>query len=253
MINPFVQEWLSVNTPSMKMSPRIPVNLSESFAQAGEDLIVSSLLYRLNYFATASHKSSFSLETVRYLEIGANHPVSTSSTYLLYKKGARGILVEPNPELAEMLREFRGNDQVFGVACVDNDADFVELHTSEASELSSIILASPMRWSSQFIITGSIRVPALNINDLAEKFWTMHSEGFSTYLSIDCEGMDLRILTALNLDLYPFDIIQVEPGEPLTPKNLEIMERGLRDRGYALMALTEVNAFFVNRSKFKIS
>jgi FkbM family methyltransferase len=253
VINPFVQEWLSENTPSMNMSPRIPVQLPEQFAQAGEDLIVLSLLYRLNYLSTASHKSSFSLENVRYLEIGANHPVGTSSTYLLYKKGARGVLVEPNPDLVEMLKEFRRGDQVFGVACVDDDADFVDLHTSEASELSSMIIASPMRWSSQFKITGSIRVPALNINELAQKFWNMHSEGLNTYLSIDCEGMDLRILTTLNLELYPFDIIQVEPGEPLTPKNLEHMERSLRDRGYALMALTEVNAFFVNRSKFKIN
>ena len=253
MLNPFVQKFLEKNRRWHKMSPKIPVLLPEQYAQSGEDLIIEALLCRLNYFDTANHKGSFSLDNVSYLEIGANHPVSTSSTYLLSKKGARGVLVEPNPKLVEMLRKTRVSDQILGVACVDDNSDFVRLYISEASELSSLIMAAPMSWSARFRIEEPILVPAMNINQLAEIFWGQYSEGCHTYISIDCEGMDLRIISKLDLQKFPFDIIQVEPGEPLTPKNLERIEASLGSRGYALMALTEVNAIFVNRSKFKIS
>lgn len=252
MLNPFVQNFLAKNKKWKKMRPKIPALLAEQYAQSGEDLIVESLLFRLIYFHTLNHKNSFSLEGVTYLEIGANHPVSTSSTYLFYKKGARGILVEPNPELAKMLRSTRPSDRVLGVACVDDDSTNVTLHVSEASELSSMIMASPMRWSRQFKIDDSILVPAININDLAELFWTEFAKDNHTFLSIDCEGMDLRIVSKLDLQKFPFDIIQIEPGEPLVPKNLQAIEASICSRGYALMALTEVNAIFVNKSKFKI-
>jgi hypothetical protein len=71
-------------------------------------------------------------------------------------------------------------------------------------------------------------------------------------LSIDCEGLDFRLLSALDLKSFPFDIIQIEPGEPLTPKNLEKIEVGLIKNGYALILLTEVNAIFIRLSSFKI-
>jgi hypothetical protein len=74
-----------------------------------------------------------------------------------------------------------------------------------------MIMASPMRWSKQFKIDESILVPAININDLAELFWAEYAKGNHTYISIDCEGMDLRIVSKLDLQKFPFDIIQIEP------------------------------------------
>lgn len=252
MLNPFVQHFLSKNRRWRRLRPKIPVELPEQYAQAGEDLIIQSLLVRLNYGDSGSHKQSFGLEKVRYLEIGANHPVATSSTYLLSRKGAKGILVEANPAFGEILGQVRAADRVLAVACVDDDSDSVELHLSEASELSSVIVEAPMRWADRFNLKETIRVPAMNINEVAQFFWSQLPDDFHTYISIDCEGMDFRIVAALDVERFPFDIIQIEPGEPLTPKNLEAIEKNLSSRGYALVALTEVNAFFVHRVKFKI-
>ena len=130
MLNPFVYQYLSQNPLYSELEPKIPVELASQYSQAGEDLIVQSLVYRLNYFFTKNHKASFNLEELRYLEIGANHPVATSSTYLFYLRGAKGILVEPNPSLANFLRNARPNDEIYEIACVDDNSAYGDLHIS---------------------------------------------------------------------------------------------------------------------------
>ncbi len=47
-----------------------------------------------------------------YVDVGANHPVQDSVTKLFYEKGWRGINIEPNQELADLLRVDRPRDVV---------------------------------------------------------------------------------------------------------------------------------------------
>jgi FkbM family methyltransferase len=253
MLNPFVYQYLQQNPLHSELEPKIPVNLATQYSQAGEDLIVQSLVYRLNYFLTKNHKQSFNLEDLRYLEIGANHPVATSSTFLFYSRGAKGILVEPNPNLANYLRIARPNDEIYEIACVDDNTTFGDLYLSEASELSSLIVESPNRWKNEFDIKEIMSVSTKHINEVAEYFWNLYGKSTAKYVSIDCEGLDFRLIKALDLEKFPFDIIQIEPGEPLTPGNLENIENHLYQKGYSLIAITEVNAFFVNKLKFKVT
>ena len=58
--------------------------LNKTYSQYGEDLILSSAIEYLKID-----------ENISYLDIGANHPMSLSNTYLLYKQGASGVLIEP--------------------------------------------------------------------------------------------------------------------------------------------------------------
>jgi hypothetical protein len=252
MLNPFVYDQLTKIDIEIRQVPKIPVKLSPQYSQSGEDLIIQSLVYRLNYFKTGDHKKSFELDNLRYLEIGANHPIATSSTYLFYLQGALGLLVEPNPDLAHLLGIVRPKDDILEVACVDNDQLVGQLHISEASELSSLIPESPRRWINTFRMDETVSVTTAHINNVAKIFWEKCTDSNSTFLSIDCEGLDFRLLSALDLKSFPFDIIQIEPSEPLTPKNLEKIEVGLLKNGYALILLTEVNAIFIRLSSFKI-
>jgi len=52
------------------------------------------------------------LSSVRYLDIGAADPVLGSNTYALYQQGAHGVLVEPMPYKADLLRRIRLRDTV---------------------------------------------------------------------------------------------------------------------------------------------
>lgn len=56
---------------------------------------------------------------VRYFDIGANHYLRGSNSYLSYRRGGRGVLMEADPILCENLRKKRPEDQVLTAAIVD--------------------------------------------------------------------------------------------------------------------------------------
>jgi|LakMenE01Jun11ns_1017448.scaffolds.fasta_scaffold9799042_1 hypothetical protein len=70
--------------------------------------------------------------------------------------------------------------------------------------------------------------------------------------AIVCEEIDFRLIPALDLDRFPFAIIQNEAGRPFTPRNLEMIEREMVKNGYSFVSLTEVNPMLIRLSSFKI-
>ena len=57
-----------------------------SFAQSGEDLIANFIFKYLD------------IPKITYLDVGAWDPVEVNNTYYFYRRGFRGVLVEPNVE-----------------------------------------------------------------------------------------------------------------------------------------------------------
>ena len=80
-----------------KLSPLYDWFGKRSYAQSGEDVVVDAILSR--------QKKGF------YVDIGAYHPKVFSNTYLFYKRGWRGICVEPNPEAKWMFEWARRRDR----------------------------------------------------------------------------------------------------------------------------------------------
>jgi FkbM family methyltransferase len=85
-----------------------------SYAQYNEDLILLALLYDI--------KKGF------YVDVGANYPVVDSVTNLFYKKGWRGINIEPIPSLYKQLKEARPADTnlQIGVGDKEGELEFYE-------------------------------------------------------------------------------------------------------------------------------
>ena len=81
-----------------------------SFAQQGEDLIVESICGHLG------------IPIRTYLDIGAFDPTVANNTYFFYKKGCRGVLVEPNPALCRTLERYRPRDTVLNVGIGASEA-----------------------------------------------------------------------------------------------------------------------------------
>src|SRR5687767_8407020 len=71
-----------------------------SWSQCGEDLAMAQIF------------SMVGIERPSYLDIGAHHAAFLSNTYYFYKRGSRGVLVEPDPVLAAELRAARPGDTV---------------------------------------------------------------------------------------------------------------------------------------------
>jgi FkbM family methyltransferase len=210
----------------------------ESYAQCNEDLIVDAMLRAL------MRRAGREMKSVRYMEIGANHPVQTSSTYLFNRLyGASGVLVEANPRLIDALQKARPNDVVVNCAITAAPTERVEIFVHEKNELTSMSLEHINRFQNFGGAAGvveKISVAAMTIN----AFLGAHGGDRVDYLSIDVEGTDLDLVAAMDPVFQP-TIIQCEHEQ-----QFEQFQAVLGRKGYSLAGITDVNVIFVRTGLF---
>lgn len=221
-------------------SPDLAVFLAEQYGQCAEDLIVLSMLRAWQRRTGRDPAAS------RYLEIGANHPIGTSATYLLHRAlGMRGVLVEANPALIDDLRRVRPDDVVVHAAVQATDAPTAMLSLAYASEISSLDPAFVAGWEGGVVdARRSVEVPAMRIGPLIE---TCLDGQAPLFLSIDIEGLDLEVLLDLDLDRFRPVLLQIEPSDQREPGRSDRMRARLSQAGYLLAAATDVNLIFMDR------
>ena len=99
----------------------------KSYSQAGEDAILMYIFVMLGV----------PLSQCTYLDLGANHPCDMSNTWFFYQQGARGILVDANPKLAEELRQARPEDRVINACVGPVSGETLDFHVLSADGLSA--------------------------------------------------------------------------------------------------------------------
>ena len=221
--------------------PDIPVPNVPYFGQCAEDITILALLRAL------ARNEGLDLTKQRYLEIGANHPVATSSTYLLNKVlGMKGVLVEANPDLVKICEYSRPSDIVVQTAVVPNDQKTAILHVGNLSELSSISskFVNAKQWRRiGYEVTKKLKVPALTINELFEKYF---QNAEPLFVAIDIEGLDLAVLHTLDFKKWRPFVIQMELSESFVPQAYSVTNALFDDRGYKIIGCTDVNVIAVD-------
>jgi FkbM family methyltransferase len=214
----------------------------ETYAQSGEDIILSGLL------SARMRAQKRSMKSVFYIEIGANQPIATSNSYLLYRKfGAHGVLVEANPDLIPDLERVRPRDKVVQLAISTTREPSLTLHVGNAHELSSLN-PDHVRSFGEFGGAGGIArvtVRNMHIND----FLASYAQETFDMLSIDCEGIDYDLLIEADFDKFKPFIVQCEPSEHFIPANGARMISLMESRSYYLTAVTDVNLIFTRKGE----
>jgi FkbM family methyltransferase len=235
--NPFIiAECERLGLPLNKIETPLP----ETYSQDGEDLIVESLLLSI-ISRTAP------VENIFYIEIGANHPIQTSNTYLFCKKyNAYGVLVEADPELIPMLQKTRPLDEVIQGAVTGRRTEKVTLNVADAKELSSVEAEHIGMFQSIFPddfikIVKQIEVKNIHIQDLLAPYDTI------MYLSIDVEGLDLEVLQAIDFTKRRPWIISCEPSTRYKQNNAFQMYKLMFLNEYTLVAKTDFNLIFADK------
>ena len=210
-----------------------------SYAQQGEDIVLWQIL-----------RGALGIERPTYMDIGAHHPVFNNNTFYFYERGARGVLVEPNPVLHEVLEQIRPGDALvragIGVTA-QTEADFYVIGGSEDGQLNTFSREQAetlvTRSSGRYRIAQVLKVPLLNINDLMRKHWN----GPPNLLSIDTEGFDLPILRSLDFKRLRPDVICAETleigGRRVLPDILQLLVQN----GYEVRGGSFVNTIFIDR------
>jgi FkbM family methyltransferase len=210
-----------------------------SYAQQGEDIALWQIL-----------RGALGIERPTYLDIGAHHPVLNNNTFYFYERGARGVLVEPNPALHDVLAQIRPGDALvragIGVTA-QTEAEFFVIGGSEDGQLNTFSRAQAetlvKRSNGRYSIAQVLKVPLLNINDLMRKHWN----GPPNLLSIDTEGFDLPILRSLDFKRMRPDVICAETLEIGGRRVLTEILQLLTQHGYEVRGGSFVNTIFIDR------
>ena len=243
IVNPFVYEYIArFGVPN----PTIPAWVHETYSQGYEDVVICGELeaYQLRNKVKLDHTN------LTYIEVGANHPIATSSTFLISKKfQVGGLLIEPNPELAETLRNYRVNDEIIEAAVTTGDEKEIGFFLCEDNEISSVVEKFVEEWSgisNSFPgVQEKITVKAININELLK----LVNNKDVVILTIDVEGLDLHILKDIDLEACRPYIIVIEPSEAYAPGNTNSMIEYMEQNDYRLMSANFVNLIFVDSTR----
>lgn len=173
-----------------------------SYSQFGEDAIVHSLVNDCSG---------------GYIDIGSGHPVRFSNTYAFYKRGARGLLVEPIASNVDHTRLVRPQDLVVQSLCGPDEVSvpFFEYEQYEYSTTSRERV-------DQLAVSGfrPVRDYSLDVRTLAS---LVAEAGLfrPDLLSVDVEGAELGVLESADWSRFRPAVIAIEewtsPIKHVTP------------------------------------
>ena len=158
----------------------------ETFSQCGEDRILAFLFTQL------------AIATPRYLDVGTWHPCVDNNTYLFYRAGAKGVCVEPNPDLALLIREKRPRDELLSVGVSAEKAGPCRYYLFEDCQHNTFDAeeAAVRARSGRQPILKEISVPVVTLASIITDYFPDGLE----LLSLDAEGLDLALLKSLNYE-----------------------------------------------------
>ena len=205
-----------------------------SFAQSGEDIIVGFLLDYLG------------VQDVSYLDIGAYDPILINNTYYFYKKGHRGVLVEPNVTMCEKLESIRPEDTTLAVGIgVDavTDAEYYVMSEPSWSTFSRAEAEHQEQITNGEVSIKEVRtLPLLNINNVMDE----HFGGAPTFLSIDAEGWHIAILKSVDYDRFRPKAICIETLVSGASNTIPEIPVFMETKGYIARGGSFVNTIFVD-------
>ena len=217
----------------------------KSFSISSVDLIIGRLFSNFNCGI--------------YLDIGCNHPIKYNNTYLLYKKGWKGINVDLDSESIKQFNLMRKNDHNVNVLVTSKDNEEKDLyfyHKRSAINTISKVLAEKRENKPKKIK----KLKGVSINTIINDSPFQNKK--INLLSIDIENYEFEALKEFNFAKYNIDVIVSEVTDIYSSKfelynnslekitNSKIYELLTRNN-YKLINWVNSDLVFVNKnSKF---
>jgi len=210
----------------------------KSYSQCGEDLIVNYLF------------SLRGMNMPSYIDIGANHPWFINNTAFFYKKGCRGINIEPNPNLISIFEKERPLDKNLNIGISNLNTEKMDFYVMKDNTLSTFSKAE----ADNFVGHGKEleKIIKIKIDTIQEVLKKYNNEIFPDLLNLDVEGLELEILNGIDfINNYP-KVICVETAEysPIgSGKKRNNLMNFIESKSYYLYADTNLNSIYI-RNEF---
>lgn len=213
------------------------IHYCKSYSQCGEDLIVDFIF------------NSLEISKPTYLDIGAHHPYYLNNTYLFYKRGSRGVNVEPDPDLFKKIKKARSNDVNLNIGLASKRGT-LKLNIFSSRTLNTFSDAEAKNYIEQgHEIISNIEVDVLVVEDVFSKYFNVVPD----YLTLDTEGMDLEIIRSIDNDKYKpivYCIETVTYSKNGRGVKLDHIDKIMCERGYLKYADTYINTIYIDREKW---
>lgn len=195
--------------------------LNISYSQFREDMYISKILNK---------------KIVSYIDIGANDPIKFNNTYKFYKRGGRGIIIEPNQNLINKISRLRPHDQILNIGLGDKKSTqkFYIIDPDVNSTFNQRSVSKLLQSGCELIST-----PKVKIYTLENIFKKYIKKNWVDTISIDTEGYDYKILQGNNWQKYRAKIIIIESDTTNT-------KQFLNKNGYVLQKKIGLNSIYVN-------
>jgi FkbM family methyltransferase len=167
-----------------------------AYSQEGEDLVLNRLF--------DNKHDGF------YVDVGANHPLRFSNTHFFYKKGWRGVNIEPNPELHEVLQDIRKEDANInlGVSTEKGELDYY-MFNEPALNTFSKKEADEYLFKQEYSLIKKCKVKVDTLEAILDNIELIKNKSID-FMSIDAEGFDLKVLASNSFEKYAPKVVLIE-------------------------------------------
>ncbi len=197
------------------------------YSSDAEDLILIHLLEKLQ------------ISDPHYMDIGVCHPVISNNTYLLYEKGlgkGHGILVEPNPVMAGLAKEYRPDNKILNVGVTSGKNGTLQYCSGKYPGLNRFLREGDTPTPGSDVL----KLPVLNINQILEENGCENLD----VLDIDIEGMDYEVLNSIDFNRYRISIICAEYKNRYGTGDMDCM---MAEKGYIHWMSTRENHIYLRK------
>jgi len=203
----------------------------KSYSQEGEDMVLNKLL--------EGEKNGF------YIDIGAHHPKRFSNTYFFYKKGWSGINIDAKPGSMRFFNKDRPRDTNIevGVSSKEETINFYIFNEPALNTFDENLANS--RTNDKYYIIETISVKCMTLNDILIQYLPANIK--ISFLTIDIEGYDLKVLATNDWNKYRPEYLIVESYELYVDKVIENnIYKYLIDKNYKLISKSYYSLIFKN-------
>ena len=179
-----------------------------------------------------------------YVDVGGGHPVADNVSFWFYLKGWRGLIVEPQEQLAAGYAGVRPRDTVYCGLAGRSDGH-VDFHVVEGLHgLSSAVKVNAESASQYGAAYRTETKPMRRLSALIDEAQFTAID----FLKIDVEGAEPDVLAGLDLTRHRPRIILVEAVNPSNPQAaVTAWEPEMLAAGYEFVFFDNLNRFYVAR------
>ena len=187
--------------------------------------------------------------TGTYIDVGAGHPVADNVSFWFYERGWQGVVVEPQPELAELYQRLRPRDRMLR-GLVGRHSGEIDFHVVDRLHGLSTTVEELAQKARDFGVDyQTVRMPVTTLAELCEN---QHLDCID-FLKIDVEGAEGDVLFGGDWQRFRPKVVVAEAVTPQASESAwQAWEPFLLAQGYRFMLFDTLNRFYVAEEQHEI-